>query len=259
MDNIFIVAALVIWIYFIGVFLLAQYLKNNSIVDSFWGPGFLVVAVVTFLLTQYRGQRAILITALVVIWAIRLFTHITIRNWNKPEDFRYINMRKRWGTHFPLLKAYLHVFLLQGVLLFIISVTIISGNSNPDQTIGLPAILGLLLWIIGFFFEAIGDRQLTEFKAKPENKGKLMTQGLWSYTRHPNYFGEAVQWWGIFLIAVTSLGELWLIISPLVITGLLLFVSGVPLLEKKYKDRPDFQAYSRRTAKFFPWFPKSGK
>ena len=259
MDNIFIVAALVIWIYFIGVFLLAQYLKNNSIVDSFWGPGFLVVALVTFLLTQYRGQRAMIITALVVIWAVRLFTHITIRNWRKPEDFRYINMRKRWGTKFALLKAYLHVFLLQGVLLFIISVTIISGNSNPDQTIGLPAVLGILLWITGFFFEAIGDRQLTEFKAKPESKGKLMTQGLWSYTRHPNYFGEAVQWWGIFLIAITRPAEIWLIISPIVITLLLLFVSGVPLLEKKYKDRPDFQAYSRRTAKFFPWFPKSGE
>lgn len=257
MDNIFLISAFVIWIYFIGVFLLAQYLKNNSIVDSFWGPGFLVVALVTFILTQHRGSRAILITALVSIWAIRLFTHITIRNWNKPEDFRYINMRKRWGDQFPLLKAYLHVFLLQGVLLFIIAVTIISGNSNPDQTIGLTAILGLILWIIGFFFEAVGDRQLTEFKANPANKGKIMTKGLWSYTRHPNYFGEAVQWWGIFLIAITRPAEIWLIISPIVITLLLLFVSGVPLLEKKYKDRPDFQEYARHTPKFFPWFPKA--
>ena len=122
MDNIFLISALVILIYFTGVFLLAQYLKNNSIVDSFWGPGFLVVAVVTFILTQYRGNRAMLITALIAIWAIRLFTHITIRNWNKPEDFRYINMRKRWGKNFALLKAYLNVFLLQGVLLFIIAV-----------------------------------------------------------------------------------------------------------------------------------------
>ena len=256
MDNIFLISALVILIYFTGVFLLAQYLKNNSIVDSFWGPGFLVVAVVTFILTQYRGNRAMLITALIAIWAIRLFTHITIRNWNKPEDFRYINMRKRWGKNFALLKAYLNVLLLQGVLLFIIAVTIISGNSNPDQTIGLTAILGLILWIIGFFFEAVGDRQLKDFKANPANKGKIMTKGLWSYTRHPNYFGEAVQWWGIFLIAITRPAEIWLIISPVVITLLLLFVSGVPLLEKKYKDRPDFQEYSRHTQKFFPWFPK---
>lgn len=258
MDNIFVIAGLVIWIYFSGVFLLAQKLNNNSIVDSFWGPGFLTVALVTFLLSAHRGGRALVITALVAIWAIRLFTHITLRNWNKPEDYRYIAMREQWGDHFPRLKAYLKVFIFQGIMLFLIALPIISGNSDPDQALGLPGILGSLVWLIGFYFEAVGDRQLKEFKAKPENKGKIMTEGLWSYTRHPNYFGEATQWWGIFLIALSGPEKIWLVISPLVITLLLLFVSGVPLLEKKYKDRADFQAYAKRTAKFFPWFPKTG-
>lgn len=258
MDNIFLQTALVLWVYFSLVFLLGQYLNNNSIVDSFWGPGFLVVALFTFLQSDDRGMRAIVITALVAIWAIRLFTHITIRNWNKPEDYRYVAMRERWGDQFPRVKAYFKVYMLQGVLLFLIALPIIFANSSEVQSLGIPAILGIILWVVGFFFEAVGDRQLKDFKSKPENKGKIMTEGLWSYTRHPNYFGEAVQWWGIFLIAITSLAQIWLIESPLIITLLLLFVSGVPLLEKKYKDRADFQAYARRTPKFFPWFPKAG-
>lgn len=256
MDNIFVQVALVILAYFTIIFIAAQFLKNNSIVDSFWGPGFLVVAVFTFLQSEHRGMRSIVVTVLVAVWAIRLFYHITLRNWNKPEDYRYINMRKRWGTKFPMLKAYVNVFLLQGFFLFIISLPITVANSTADQTLGIIAYLGILIWIIGFYFESVGDRQLKDFKAKPESKGKLMTEGLWSYTRHPNYFGEATMWWGIFLAAITSLAQIWLIISPLVITLLLLFVSGVPLLEKKYKDRPDFIEYSKRTNKFFPWFPK---
>lgn len=256
MSNILLRTALVLWIYFSLVWLLAQYLKNNSIVDSFWGPGFLAVALFTFVQSVHRGPRAILITVLVAIWAIRLFTHITLRNWNKPEDYRYQAMRQRWGDRNPALKAYLRVFMTQGALLLLIALPIIFGNTSADQSLGIPAILGILIWIIGFVFETVGDRQLKEFKARPENKGKIMTQGLWSYTRHPNYFGEAIQWWGIFLLAITRPAQIWLVISPLIITLLLLFVSGVPLLENKYKDRPDFQAYARRTPKFFPWFPK---
>lgn len=256
MDNIYLQVALVILAYFTIIFVVAQVMKNNSIVDSFWGPGFLVVALFTFFRSDYRGMRAIVVTLLVAIWAIRLFYHITLRNWNKPEDYRYINMRKRWGTKFPMLKAYVKVFLVQGFFLFIISLPIVVANTTSNQTLGIVGYLGIIIWLIGFYFESVGDRQLKDFLAKPENKGKLMTQGLWSYTRHPNYFGEATMWWGIFLISIVSLSYLWLIISPIVITLLLLFVSGVPLLEKKYKDRPDFIEYSKRTNKFFPWIPK---
>ena len=256
MNNMYFNVALVILTYFTLIFILAQVLKNNSIVDSFWGPGFLVVALFTFLTTSSRGLRGTMVTFLVAVWAIRLFYHITLRNWNKPEDYRYINMRKKWGTQFPMLKAYIYVFVFQGVMLFLISLTITSANTNPNQTPGIVAYIGALIWVIGFYFESVGDRQLKEFKAKPENKGKIMTEGLWSYTRHPNYFGEATMWWGIFLIAITSFDQLWLIISPALITFLLMFVSGVPLLEKKYKDRPDFIEYTKQTNKFFPWFPR---
>ena len=141
-------------------------------------------------------------------------------------------------------------------MLFIVSLPITYGNNSPNQGLGWISYIGVAIWIIGYFFEVVGDKQLKDFLADPKNKGKLMTSGLWSYTRHPNYFGEATMWWGIFLIAITSLSGIWIIISPIVITYLLVFVSGVPMLEKKYKDRPDFILYSKHTPKFFPWFPK---
>lgn len=256
MNNIYINVAALVLIYFTIIFIVAQIMKNNSIVDSFWGPGFLVVAIYTFLKSENQGLKSILILSLIAMWALRLFMHITIRNWNKPEDYRYINMRKKWGNSFPVLKAYLNVFVLQGVLLYIISTPIIRGNSSDIQKLNIINLIGLLIWIIGFLFEVVGDYQLKKFKENKENKGKLMTEGLWKYTRHPNYFGEAMMWWGIFFVAISNLNEFILIISPITITLLLLFVSGVPLLEKKYKDRADFIEYSKRTNKFFPWFPK---
>lgn len=256
--NPYLGSALLLLIFFTIIFVIAQILKNNAIVDSFWGPSFLLVAVYTLLVSQEPGIRSYVLTAMVVIWALRLFFYITVRNWNKPEDYRYVNMRKRWGSSFPTLKAYANVFLLQGVLSYIVGLPIISTNTSPDQSLTLLSYLGIALWVIGFLFETIGDAQLKAFKAKSENKGKLMTTGLWAYTRHPNYFGEAAMWWGIFLVSVVNPLDLPFIVSPVIMTLLLLFVSGVPLLEKKYKDREDFKAYTRRTNKFFPWFPKAG-
>lgn len=256
MNNTYINVALVILAYFSIIFIAAQIMKNNSIVDSFWGPGFLVVAVYTFLTSENRGLKAILVTMLVAVWALRLFTHITLRNWNKPEDYRYINMRKKWGNKFPMLKAYVYVFIFQGIMLFIISLSITTANTAINQNIGLLGLIGVVIWVIGFYFESVGDKQLKEFKSRPENKGKIMTEGLWSYTRHPNYFGEATMWWGIFFITVDSISQIWIIASPVLITYLLIFVSGVPLLENKYKNRSDFIEYANKTNKFFPWFPK---
>lgn len=256
MNNIYINTAILIFIYFNIIFIVAQIMKNNSIVDSFWGPGFFVVTGYTFLQSENRGIKAILILVLVTIWALRLFTHITIRNWRKPEDYRYQNMRKRWGNSFPVLKSYINVFILQGVLLYIIALPIIRVNNSKVQELSLLNIIGVLFWLIGFYFEVVGDKELRDFKNNIENKGKIMTEGLWKYARHPNYFGEALMWWGIFFIAISDINEIVLIISPILITLLLLFVSGVPLLEKKYKNREDFKEYSKRTNKFFPWFPK---
>jgi steroid 5-alpha reductase family enzyme len=256
MNNIHLQVALVIVIYFTLVFILAQAKNNNSIVDSFWGPGFLVVAVYTFLQSQNVGTKGTLVTLLVLLWSSRLFLHITIRNWNKPEDFRYVNMRKKWQGKNPTLQAFLKVFMFQGLMLFIVSLPIVIANNTPNQNLSPLNIFGIFLWAIGFFFEVVGDKQLKDFLAKKENRGKLMTQGLWSYTRHPNYFGEALLWWGIFFLTISKMSELFIILGPMLITFLLVFVSGVPLLEKKYKDRPDFIEYSKKTSIFIPWFPK---
>ncbi|MFA9422723.1 MAG: DUF1295 domain-containing protein [Sedimentibacter sp.] len=256
MNNVYITVSILILVYFSVIFVVAQILKNNSIVDSFWGPGFLLVAVYTFINSSEYNVISALVTILVSIWALRLFTHITLRNWTKPEDYRYINMRKKWGTSFPLLKAYLNVFILQGVLLYIVALPIISVNSSIAEKINPLNLIGLVIWIIGFYFEVVGDKQLKDFKSNAANKGRLMTEGLWKYTRHPNYFGEAVMWWGIFLMSISRISHIINIISPITITFLLVFVSGVPLLENKYKDRPDFIEYCKITNKFFPWFKK---
>ncbi len=143
------------------------------------------------------------------------------------------------------------MYLVQFILCIIIVFPVIFMNISGNVKLSSLTFVGLIVWIVGFIFESLGDKQLKEFKSKPENKGKLMTIGLWSYTRHPNYFGEATQWWGIYLISISNLNNLWLIFSPIVITLLVRFVSGVPLLEKKYEGREDWKKYKRRTSIFF--------
>ncbi|KMT63130.1 DUF1295 domain-containing protein [Paenilisteria newyorkensis] len=250
------IAGLLLWIYFTILFLWAQKLKNNSIVDLAWGPGFVIVALYTYFFGGEMTTQGLMVTIFVFIWGMRLFLHLANRNIGKPEDYRYVNMRKRWGTNFAKLKAYLNVFILQGVLLYIISLPILLVNTTPANELAWWNYAGIAIWIIGFFFEVVGDEQMRRFKKNPANKGKLIMTGLWKYTRHPNYFGEALSWWGIFLVSIIGATSLWGIIGPIIITLLLLFVSGVPLLEKKYKDRPDFQAYAKRTSKFIPSIPK---
>lgn len=249
---------IILLIYFTIIFVIAQILKNNSIIDLAWGPGFIVVAVSAYLMNDIRSLTATTILILVSLWGLRLFYHLAKRNVGKPEDFRYVDMRKRWGNHFPHLKAYLHVFLLQAVLLYIVSLPIQLVNLNDTNTVYWWNYIGILIWLFGIAFEAVGDYQLKQFISNPANKGKLMDQGLWSTTRHPNYFGEATLWWGIYLISITSVYNVLGIVGPLTITLLLLFVSGVPLLEKKYKDREDFKTYAQKTSKFVPWIGKKG-
>lgn len=254
--NPYVGTAFMLLVFFTLLFVLAQYLENNSIVDSFWGPSFLLIALYTLITADSPGLRQNLLTAVVALWSLRLFYYITLRNWNKPEDYRYVNMRKRWGTKLPRLKAYANVFLLQGVLSYLVGLPLIRGNSSDVSSLSILNYVGIALFAIGFFFEAVGDAQLKNFKKDPANKGKLMTTGLWALTRHPNYFGESAMWFGFYLISYSGLKDLPFVFSPILMTLLLLFVSGVPLLEKKYKDREDFKAYARRTSKFFPWFPK---
>ncbi|QSX08854.1 DUF1295 domain-containing protein [Alkalibacter rhizosphaerae] len=254
--NIYLESALVVWIYFTIVFFIAQWKKNNSIVDITWGLGFVVLANYLLFRTATFDLRSIVATVLVTAWGLRLFLYIGIRNWGKPEDFRYVAMREKWGTDHYYLKAYANVFLAQAGFLYIVSFPVILVQARDPGGFGWIGLIGLAIWLVGFFFEAVGDYQLRQFLKKPENKGKLMRYGLWKYTRHPNYFGEATMWWGIFLVTLGDLFGLLGIIGPATISYLLMFVSGVPLLEKKYMKREDFREYAKVTNKFFPWFPK---
>jgi steroid 5-alpha reductase family enzyme len=190
---------------------------------------------------------------LVTIWGLRLAIHIYSRNKGKAEDFRYKAWREQWGKWF-LVRSYFQVFLLQGLFLFLISLPVILINQHTTALSFLD-FLGIAVWIIGFYFEVVGDWQLSQFVREPSNRGKIIETGLWKYTRHPNYFGEVVQWWGIFLMAISLPNGILTIIGPLTITILILFVSGIPMLEKKYEGRADFEDYKRRTSAFIPLPP----
>ncbi len=253
---IFIEVAILLVIFFLLLFIIGQRLKNNAIVDVGWGLGFVLIAWYTFFRLELAHTTNWLIVVLVSFWGLRLAYHVARRNWGKPEDFRYQEMRKKWGDKLPALKAFVEVYLTQMILMFIIAMPIILINRYTQTALRPMVWIGFWVWFLGYFFEVVGDAQLAAFIRNPSNKGKLMTQGLWKFTRHPNYFGEATMWWGIFLIG-TTVADGWLgIISPITITFLLVFVSGVPLLERKYKNRKDFKAYRKRTSIFIPWFPK---
>jgi len=254
-QNLFLVAGGAILALMVLLWLLSLALKNASIVDIFWGIGFIIVTWLAFSLGQGYLPRKQLVVTLVTIWGSRLALHIAIRNWGKPEDFRYAKWRQDNGPRWWWF-SFFQVFLLQGVLMWIISAPLIAA-----QTSGFPAILtpldliGKVIWIIGFLFELIGDLQLVFFKRNPANTGKLLTTGLWRFTRHPNYFGEAVLWWGYYILALAS-GSWWTIFSPILMTYLLMKVSGVALLERTMKLKPGYEEYMKNTSAFFPWFPK---
>ncbi|MGH9841648.1 MAG: DUF1295 domain-containing protein [Blastocatellia bacterium] len=251
--NVYPATATVIAIALLLLWLLSLKLKDASIVDIFWGLGFVLIAATSYRLTDGFAGRKLLLTALVVVWGGRLAGYLARRNIGKGEDYRYQAMRKRHGERFPIVSLYL-VFGFQGVLMWIISLPLQAAQmaTQPDR-LTLLDWLGVLLWIIGFAFETIGDWQLARFKSDPANKGKVMDRGLWAYTRHPNYFGDAVLWWGYFLIAAAT-GAWWTVIGPILMTLLLMKVSGVALLEKTLvKTKPEYQDYIRRTSAFFPW------
>jgi steroid 5-alpha reductase family enzyme len=241
------------WLFFSLGFIVAYITKKLSVVDSFWGLSFAFLAILNY----YLGNQTtigLIIMLLVVAWGFRLAYHVTKRNWGKPEDYRYQEMKEKWDNVW--ISAYFRVFMIQGLLMLSIGFPIIVVNYFGSAIMNFITFIGLGIWGIGFFFEVVGDLQLRQFKEKPENKGHIITSGLWQYTRHPNYFGEATMWWGIALMVVSVTSQYYVFISPVVITYLLLNVSGVPLLEKKYDGRPEFEEYKKHTNKFIPWFPK---
>lgn len=241
-------------------FVISRIFRRIDIVDAAWGPAFVVAALASFTLNPYQvafGWNAqTLVTLLVTIWAARLGLVITRRLLTHPEDKRYVELRKGWKGN-KTLNTYARIFLLQAILATVISSAVIHVNLSVPTNINAWAVGGVIVWLIGFFFETVGDYQLRRHTANPMNKGVLMTSGLWKYTRHPNYFGEATMWWGIFLIALSTPYGWLTLITPVIITYLLLFVSGVPTTEASFKGRPGWDKYKKRTSAFFPLPPKA--
>ena len=232
-------------------------LKDSSIVDIFWGAGFVLVVWAVFIMVGSGGAREWLMAILVSVWGIRLTVHVGARNIGRGEDFRYTQMREKRKSQWWW-QSYFIVFIFQGFLMWVIASPLTAVQLPVfDDSLRVLDYFGVLVWAMGFFFEAVGDYQLARFKAVPENKGKLLKTGLWRFTRHPNYFGDAAQWWGFYLIALSA-GAWWTIVSPIVMTYLLVSVSGVALLEKSLKrDKEDYEDYAENTHAFLPWFPKN--
>jgi steroid 5-alpha reductase family enzyme len=231
------------------VWAISVWRRNVSIVDVLWAPFFLISAWVYSQVLD-AGPRTPWILALVAIWSLRLAGYIGLRNWGQPEDRRYQAIRARNEPGFAFKSLYL-VFALQAVLAWIIGLPLL-GAIASDTPLGLLDWFGVALWCVGFLFEAVGDWQLARFKADPSRQGQVMDLGLWRYTRHPNYFGDFCIWWGFYLMALAA-GAAWTIIGPLLMSYLLLKVSGVSLLEKDIgKRRPGYAEYIRRTNAFFP-------
>lgn len=238
-----------------GLFILSLVLKRNDIADVAWGTGIFIVALIHYL-SGGQSKLSLLLTVLAGLWGIRLTVRIFLRNRKKPEDFRYKKWRDEWGRWFYV-RSYFQVYLLQGLLMVVIGYPFIHASVFAEgYSFTTLTYLGLAIWSVGYFFEVVGDWQLDRFIRSKPAPGEILTSGLWKYSRHPNYFGEVTMWWGIWLmVSALPFGYLALV-SPLMITFLILKVSGIPMLEKAFANNPAFQEYKKRTSAFFPLPPK---
>lgn len=238
---------------------LALFLRNNSIIDICYGPLFVLTTWMLAWFWSEWSERQIILLVLVTLWGLRLGLRILRKNWRKPEDFRYRAWRDEWtkrGMLYFFLRSLGQIYLLQGTVVLTVLLPVLITFSQAQSPLMWYHWLGVAVWCIGFCFELVGDWQLDRFISNPANAGKIMTTGLWHYTRHPNYFGESSMWWGIWIVVLgTPLSPL-AILSPVLITFLLTQVSGIPMLEKRWAGRPDWEEYKKKTSAFFPWFPK---
>ncbi|MGZ0163346.1 MAG: DUF1295 domain-containing protein [Planctomycetales bacterium] len=257
MDNVFLMAAVVIACQMVFLWLLSIPLRNVSIVDIGWGMGFVFVA---WLAAPELGGPPTIFYSLVTVWGVRLAWHLWLRNHGKPEDYRYVAMREKHGSSF-VWSSLLRVFALQGVIMWLIALPImVAGAEAISEPCWILTGCGCALWLVGMFFEVVGDWQLARFKSNADNQGKVMDTGLWKYTRHPNYFGEFVLWWGHWVVCLGLTDPTktwWTILSPALISFLLLKISGVALLEQAMRNRsPEYEFYIHRTSTFFPRRPR---
>jgi steroid 5-alpha reductase family enzyme len=251
-------SAVAVAVLMLTLWLISIPLKDVSIVDPVWGPAFVLTALVCALTATGCPGRRWLLFALTAIWGLRLGGYLLRRKRADPaEDRRYAQMRERRGAAF-IPYSLIAIFGLQGLLVLIVSLPI-QVAATRGGTLDAAIVPGIVVWAIGFAFEAIGDEQLRRFKADTANRGKVMDRGLWRYTRHPNYFGDFCVWWGLWLIALPAGGTWWTLVGPAVMSTLLIRVSGAALLEKDIAERrPEYRDYIARTSGFFPWPPRRG-
>jgi steroid 5-alpha reductase family enzyme len=239
-----------------AVWLFSLVRHDASVIDPFWGLGFLAVMVAACAENGLVPRTALLLI-LVAVWAFRLAVYLLWRNWGHGEDRRYVKMREKHGPRFWWVSLFT-VFLLQGVLLWFVSLPLqVAASRSLSTPFSVLDVAGTVIWTVGLLFESVGDWQLARFKAGPANAGRVMDRGLWRYTRHPNYFGDFCVWWGLYLVCVAG-GAWWTVLSPILMSILLLKVSGVSLLESTIGERrPDYAAYQARTNSFFPGPPRN--
>ena len=256
-SDVMLASAVVIAVVMVVTWMLSVALKNASIVDIVWGLGFVAVGWTSYAVGEGDSGRGIVLAVLATVWGLRLATYLAVRNIGHGEDYRYRAMRKHWGPKFPLISL-VTVFALQGVLMWVVSLPLQLGQVEKSPGFGPIGTMGVLVFVVGLSFEAVGDAQLRRFKADPANQGKVLSTGLWRYTRHPNYFGDAVVWWGLAIVAAEAgIGAIGFV-GAFVMTFLLVRVSGVALLEKSLKKRkPEYEDYVRRTSAFVPRPPKA--
>lgn len=254
MISVFLVSIITVVALSIFWYAISLLRKRNDVADIGWGTYFISLALVHFIINKPAFDLRIIPIMLVLIWGIRLSSHILARHLRTPEDARYLAWRNTWGNGWYFYtRSFIQVFLLQGILAMIIATPVILITSLTIPLHPLWLVIGTMVWITGFICESVADTQLKKFLAHPENKGHIMQSGLWKYSRHPNYFGEVTQWWGLFIIGLGTAVGLFGIIGPLVITILIVFVSGIPLAEKSMAKNPEFEAYKKKTSVLIPW------
>lgn len=256
MGNAMLIAAITIAVVMVTTWIISLVIKNASIVDIVWGAGFAITSWVLAATVDGNSGRQMLLAVMVGVWGMRLALYLAKRNIGNGEDWRYKAMRKKKGKNFGIISL-VTVFGLQGALMWTVSLPVILGNADDSPGVGPIAVMGIMVWAVGLMFEAVGDLQLARFKKDPANATKVMDKGLWSLTRHPNYFGDALLWWGIGIVGAETGSGVFGFIGPVVMTFFLLKISGVPMLERSLSRRREGYAdYVARTSGFIPRPPK---